>query len=175
MMTVCTGNICRSPMAEYLLRRALEQEGLADDVEVTSAGTSRWERGNPVDPRARAVLLADGIDAADHRAREFDPGWFPDLDLVLTMDVDHLDDLRELAPDPHEADKVHLFRGFLDEYSPDHSSDRAAGADPRNAGISDPWYGTDADFEQTHRLIAEALPSLVAWIRDHRNAGASRR
>ncbi|MEH0108623.1 low molecular weight protein-tyrosine-phosphatase [Tersicoccus sp. MR15.9] len=171
VMTVCTGNICRSPMAEYLLRRALEDEDLGDDVEVTSAGTSRWERGNPIDPRARALLLADGIDPSDHRAREFDPAWFADLDLVLAMDVDHLDELRDLAPSPQDADRVHLFRGFMDE---DARGDTAE-TDPQNAGISDPWYGTDADFEDTERLITEALPSLVAWIRDHRTAGAPHR
>ncbi|GGC80424.1 protein-tyrosine-phosphatase [Tersicoccus solisilvae] len=166
VMTVCTGNICRSPMAALMLARALAEEGLGGDVEVRSAGTSGWERGRPVDPRARAVLEADGIDATDHRAREFDPDWFADLDLVLAMDVDHYDALREQAPDPRTADKVRMFREFVDE---------TGETDPQDAGISDPWYGTDADFVDTHRLIAEALPSLVAWIREHRDAGATHR
>ncbi|OMH27607.1 hypothetical protein BKD30_02845 [Tersicoccus phoenicis] len=166
VMTVCTGNICRSPMAARMLRRALRDAGLEDDVEVGSSGTSRWELGKPIDPRARAVLEADEIDSASHRAREFDPAWFTDLDLILAMDVDHYDELRELAPDRRAAEKVHMFRGFVDG---------TGDLDPQDAGISDPWYGTDADFATTHRLIAEALPSLVGWIRDHRDAGIAHR
>lgn len=165
VMTVCTGNICRSPMAEYLLRQALEREGLRDEVEVTSSGTSRWEVGNPIDPRAAARLDGDGIDTSGHRARRFDRSWFAELDLVLAMDVDHLDELRELAPDPDQAAKVVLFRQFID--------DRAE-TDPEDVGVPDPWYGGPADFEQTHRLIEAALPSLVGYIRDHLPAGSRR-
>ena len=69
IVTVCTGNICRSPMAEYLLRRAAEESGL-DGVVVDSAGVSDEEQGNPIDPRARKVLARLGIDTQDHSARQ---------------------------------------------------------------------------------------------------------
>ena len=85
IVTVCTGNICRSPMAEYALRQALEEEGLADRVEVASVGTSGWEIGNPVDSRAGALLARHGLDAGSHRARQMDAAELERADLILTL------------------------------------------------------------------------------------------
>jgi protein-tyrosine phosphatase len=68
ILTVCTGNICRSPMAEYLLREAVADAGLEDRIEVESAGTTGWEAGSPIDPRAGQLLAGRGIDARGHRA-----------------------------------------------------------------------------------------------------------
>src|SRR5699024_2205170 len=75
---VCTGNICRSPMAEFVLRERFEAAGLGDRVSVDSAGTTAWEEGNPPDPRTLDVLARHGHtgDYSDHRARVFDKRWF---------------------------------------------------------------------------------------------------
>ncbi|MGW7681130.1 low molecular weight protein-tyrosine-phosphatase, partial [Kribbella sp. NPDC054772] len=110
MEIVCTGNICRSPMGEVVLRAKLAQAG-AGDVEVTSSGLGAWHVGDRMDPRAAAALRRRGYDGSSHRARQFDPAWFAERDLVLAMDSGHLDALsrrgaaqlfaRDDVPDPY--------------------------------------------------------------------------
>ncbi len=88
---VCSGNICRSPMGEVVLRAKLAEAGLGD-VEVTSSGTGGWHVGDRMDPRAAAALRRRGYDGSTHRARQFERGW--DRDLILAMDSGHLAELR---------------------------------------------------------------------------------
>src|SRR5580658_2329703 len=85
---VCLGNICRSPMAEVILRDELDRAGLSGRVEVDSAGTGDWHLGEPMDRGARAELSRRGYDGAGHRARQFEPSWFRRYDLVAAMDGD---------------------------------------------------------------------------------------
>ncbi|MEE1622326.1 low molecular weight protein-tyrosine-phosphatase [Zafaria sp. Z1313] len=152
---VCTGNICRSPMAEYLIRGALESAGV-DGVVVDSAGTSDGEAGNPVDPRAAAVLTRAGLDPSKHVARRFEAADFADADLVLALDTDHYARLRRLAPGPQDAAKVRLLRSF---------DPAVADKGPSGQGIYDPWYGDAADFALCHEMIRAALPGLVEHVR----------
>ena len=87
---VCTGNICRSPMGEFILRELFEEAGLGDRVVVDSAGTTSWEVGNPADPRTLAVLERNGhadFGGREHVARAFEHGWLAERDLVLAADV----------------------------------------------------------------------------------------
>ena len=105
---VCSGNICRSPMGHVILQRLVTDAGLADDVIVTSSGTGDWHVGEHADPRTIAVLAAHGYDGSHHRAREFDPSDFAELDLVLASDDSHVRALRRLAartsdPDPRAS------------------------------------------------------------------------
>ena len=86
---VCTGNICRSPMAESVFRAYVAEAGLDGLVEVDSAGTGGWHKGGSADPRTVAVLEEHGYDS-DHVARRFEPSWFPRLDLVIALDTGHL-------------------------------------------------------------------------------------
>lgn len=153
ILTVCTGNICRSPMAEYMLRGLLAKAGLGDEVVVDSAATSAWEVGNPMDPRAERLLARHGIDGSSHRARRFDPAWYRERDLILAMDTDHHDHLRGRAPDAGTAQAVHLVR----EFDPAAPGERL--------GIADPWYGDEADFRRTADLLADALPGVVDAVR----------
>ncbi|MEV4265116.1 low molecular weight protein-tyrosine-phosphatase [Kribbella sp. NPDC049584] len=85
---VCSGNICRSPMAEVVLRAKLADAGI-DDVEVTSSGTGGWHVGDPMDPRAAAALRRRGYDGSAHRARQFERA----ADLTLAMDSGHVAEL----------------------------------------------------------------------------------
>ncbi|MGP9695543.1 low molecular weight protein-tyrosine-phosphatase [Brachybacterium sp. AOP25-B2-12] len=150
VLAVCTGNICRSPMAELLLRRAFEDAGLADQVEVESAGTTSWEQGEPIDPRAGAVLAEHGIDSAEHRASQMTPDQLRRSDLILALDRDHLGPLCRMAGSAE--DRVHLYR----EFDPEAHGD---------LGIRDPWYGDDADFSTTWDLLAAGAPGIVDFVR----------
>ena len=154
IITVCTGNICRSPMAEFMLADAAAEAGL--DMVVDSAGTSAWETGNPIDPRAKAVLACHGIAAVEHAARKFNPAWFGERELILALDTDHFDALRALAPNAEAADKVRMLRSFDPE---------VAHAQPRQQGIYDPWFGTSKDFDVSWDLISAAIPGILAHAR----------
>ena len=103
IIAVCTGNICRSPMAELMLAEAFAAEGLAGAVVVDSAGTTAYEAGRPIDPRAARKLAAHSIASDRHIAREWRPEWFRDRDLILALDVDHYGWLRQAAPDGEVA------------------------------------------------------------------------
>lgn len=96
---VCTGNICRSPMAESVFRARVAEAGLDALVEVDSAGTGGWFEGDGADPRTVTVLESAGYEQS-HRARQFRASWFSGLDLVIALDAGHLRDLRALAPTP---------------------------------------------------------------------------
>ena len=144
VMVVCTGNICRSPMAEIVLRERFAAAGLADQVVVDSTGMSDEERGNPVDRRARSVLVAGGYPAGDgHRARQVRPD--DQRDLVLAMTNAHARALRDLDPV--------LFRSF----DPDASGD---------LDVADPWYGGPRDFEVCLAQIEAAADGIVDHVRN---------
>ena len=96
---VCTGNICRSPMAEVIARSMLADAGLDDQVSVDSAGTGGWHVGDGADRRTVRALADHGYDGSQHRAREFDRDWFAERDLILVADHTHLDTLQRWAPD----------------------------------------------------------------------------
>ncbi|GAB2689389.1 low molecular weight protein-tyrosine-phosphatase [Thalassiella azotivora] len=149
---VCTGNICRSPIAEHVLAHALREEGLDDRVRVDSAGLGDWHVGEKADPRARAVLRSGGFDGDGHRARQLDPGELASADLVVALDAGHEGVLRAYArTDAHKA-KVRLLRSF----------DPQAGDD---LDVADPYYGDDAGFDTTLAQVRAAVPGLLAWVR----------
>jgi len=154
---VCWGNICRSPMGEYLLREAFEDAGLGERVVVDSAGTSDEETGNGMHPRTAAVMRRNGhVDAgwSSHRARRFEPSWFREADLVLPVDHVHVERLLAMAADDAEREKVRLFRSFDPQAV-------AAG----ELGMDDPWYGTDPAYDQTYAEISAAVPGIVEHVR----------
>jgi len=154
IITVCTGNICRSPMAELMLADTAARTGV--NVQLDSAGTTGWEAGSPIDSRAGALLAGYGIASDTHRARKFQRSWFTERDLILALDVDHYEALMALAPDDAAANKVRMLRSF---------DPHAAGLAPAQQGIYDPWYGDMADFEASWRLISAAVPGILAYAR----------
>ncbi|MEV5754390.1 low molecular weight protein-tyrosine-phosphatase [Actinoallomurus sp. NPDC052308] len=152
---VCTGNICRSPMAEHVFRRHAEEEGL--DVEVDSSGTGHWHVGDPADERTVATLRRAGYTSA-HRARQFEAAWFDRYDLIIALDQGHQRDLRYLAPDEEAAAKIRLLR----EFDPD------AG----HLDVADPYYGRNSAFEEVREQIEAAVPGLLDHVREQlKNAG----
>ena len=158
---VCLGNICRSPMAEVLLRAELERAGLSGRVEVDSAGTGDWHVGDPMDPGASAELSRRGYDGAGHRARQFEPSWFDRYDLVVAMDEANLARLRRMAPDAQAADRIVLFRRFDPALA-----DRR---DARDLEVPDPYSGGPEEYalvfdlaQPAARGLAEQLGELLA-------------
>ena len=149
---VCLGNICRSPMAEAVLRAELDQAGLRGAVLVDSAGTGDWHVGSRMDARARAELASRGYDGTAHRARQVAPSWLAGRDLVLAMDMSNLTDLRRMAgASPAERDRIRLLRSF----------DRRSGPD---AEVPDPYYGEDASFGNVLDLIEAAARGLAETL-----------
>jgi protein-tyrosine phosphatase len=137
---VCTGNICRSPMAEVVLRAKLAAAGV-DDVEVSSSGTGSWHAGDPMDQRAAAALARRGYDGSRHAARQFSDRWFAQRDLVLGMDAGHVSVLARKAG---------------------RSYDVVAAYDVRD--VADPYYGGDADFDTALDQIEKAADVWVTRL-----------
>lgn len=155
IITVCTGNICRSPMAALMLAKALAAAGVAGAA-VDSAGTTSYEAGRPIDHRAARELLAHGLASDSHVAREWQPEWFQNRELILALDVDHYGWLRQAAPDDASLSKIRMLRSF---------DPAVAGTDVLDQGIEDPWYGGLADFVLTWDLIHAAIPGVVGHVR----------
>jgi protein-tyrosine phosphatase len=151
ILFVCMGNICRSPTAEGVMRRLLEEEGLADRVEIESAGTGGWHVGQPPDARATLAARRRGV-TLDGAARQVRPCDFRDFDLVIAMDRSNLRELLALAPDEDAAEKVRLLREF----------------DPASSGdldVPDPFYGGDRGFETVLDLVEAACRGLLDELR----------
>jgi protein-tyrosine phosphatase len=153
-------------MAEVVLRSELDRAGLADRVEVDSAGTGDWHIGSPMDSRARAELAVRGYDGAGHRARQFGPSWFSRYDLVAAMDLANLEDLRAMAPDAGAEGRIRLFRSFDPELAgwPDAGSQ----ADPE---VPDPYNGAPADYALAFDLVQPAARGLAAQLAELLPAG----
>jgi protein-tyrosine phosphatase len=155
IITVCTGNTCRSPMAEIMLAAAFRASGLSDEVSVDSAGTTGYEVGRPIDQRAARRLAITKLSSQHHVAREWQAGWFRRRDLILALDIDHYAWLRDAAPDQESMDKVRMLRSF---------DPLVAGSDLLDQGIEDPWYGGHADFDAVWQQIHGAVPGIVEYV-----------
>lgn len=159
---VCTGNICRSPMAEMVLREHLRREGLEDQVRVTSAGTGSWHVGDGADYRAAAVLADHGY-PYQHVAAQVNTDHLK-ADLLIALDSGHLRALRRLvAQAGGDPDRIRMLRSFDPKAS-------------RNLDVPDPYYGGDHGFTRTLKMIEATMPGLIDRIRlelDGRPAPAS--
>jgi protein-tyrosine phosphatase len=144
---ICSGNICRSPMAEKMFAHQIDERGLAGVVRVTSAGTGGWHAGGAADERAGHVLREHGYPAAHEATQVADDHLAADL--VIAMGRNHVRMLRELGV-PQE--RLRMLRSF-DPRSGAHADD-----------VEDPYYGTHDDFEDVFTVISASLPGLHAWI-----------
>ena len=148
---VCLGNICRSPMADVILTRLVDDAGLATRVEVSSCGTGTWHLGEPMDPRAAAQLLAEGYDASDHRAQKFEPDWL-EQDLVLAMDAKNL---AEITEGRGVSERVRMFRSFDPLVDAD---------DPADLDVPDPFYGGDEGFVEVIRIVERTCRQILTGL-----------
>jgi len=148
---VCSGNICRSPMAALAFAEHLRRAGLDDRVRVSSAGIGSWHAGDPADSRAARTLAAHGY-PTHHVAAQVDAGHL-DADLLLAMDSGHQRALRaQLAREGTDAGRVRLLRSF----DPDATGD---------LDVPDPYYGGKRDFAEVLSMIEAAVPGLLDWVR----------
>lgn len=153
VLMVCTGNICRSPTAEGVLRRQATQAGLAHRLEIDSAGTTDYHAGEAPDRRSQHHALRRGVDLSAQRARALRASDFGHFDWLLAMDRGHLAELRRRCPPEHQ----HRLRLLMD-FAP-QATERE---------VPDPYYGTAAGFEQVLDLVEAGCEGLLAALFPHR-------
>jgi protein-tyrosine phosphatase len=149
---VCWGNICRSPAAEAIMRRLVDDAGLGDRITIDSAGTSSEHLGEPPDRRTIKEARRRGLDVERHRVWRFESDDFDRFDLVLVVDRMNEQRLLNRARTPEARAKVKLLRSFL----PDDMYDQE---------VPDPWYGGDKDFILAFDLAEEACVALLEHVR----------
>jgi len=142
-------------MGHVILEKLVDEAGLRDEVRITSSGTGDWHVGEHADPRTLAVLADHGYDASHHRAREFDPTEFEEVDLVLASDEGHVRALQRLARTPQNRAKIRLVREFDPEAV-------AAGT----LETSDPWYGGDEHFARCFQEVEAACHGILEHVRE---------
>ena len=142
ILFVCHGNICRSPMAEFVMKDLVEKAGLADEFTIASAATSTEEIGNPVYPPVRQLLARHGISCAGKTARQLQRGDYAAWDLFVGMDTANLRNMTRLFGGDPEG-KVHALLDYTH----------------RLGEVADPWY--TGDFESTWRDVVEGCTGLL--------------
>lgn len=142
ILFICHGNICRSPMAEYVMKDLVRKAGLADRFEIASSATSREELGNPVYPPTRRILAEHGLSCADHAARLFTRADYDRYDLLIGMDSANLRNALRICGGDVDG-KLHLLLDYTD-----HPGE-----------VSDPWY--TRDYETTWRDVTDGCRGLL--------------
>lgn len=150
VLFVCTGNICRSPTAEGVAQRLLREAGLGARIVVDSAGTHGYHAGEPPDPRAVKAAARRGYDIAELRARKLEMTDFQTFDLLLAMDVGHLEIMLRRCPEVYRP-KLQLFM----RYAGNHDLDE----------VPDPYYGGDAGFETVLDYCEDGVRGLIEALR----------
>ena len=145
ILFVCHGNICRSPMAEFVMKHLVEERGLQDQFEIASAATSTEEIGNPVYPPARRKLAEHGINCEGKRAQVMTREDFNYYDHIIVMDNENLQSIKWLFGKDKDH-KVHLLMDYTN----------------RPGEVADPWY--TGDFEATWRDVLEGCKGLLESI-----------
>ena len=146
ILFVCHGNICRRPMAEFIMKDLVRKAGLADRFHIGSAATSREELGNPVYPPARRKLAEHGIACAGHAARQLTAQDYENYDLLIGMDRENLRNMRRICGGDPDGKLSFLL---------DHKG--------RSRDVADPWY--TGDFEATWQDVLAGCQALLAEIR----------
>jgi len=145
VLMVCLGNICRSPLAEGILKAKIAASGLKG-WEVDSAGTAGWHSGNPPDDRSVAVGKQHDIDISAQRSRQFRATDFDRFDFILVMDSSNYTNVKRLASSQEEINKIQLIMNYV---TPKH-----------NQNVPDPYYDSDG-FEHVYQMLDKACAALL--------------
>ena len=143
VLMVCLGNICRSPLAEGILKYKIHKKGL--DWHIDSAGTGGWHAGELPDRRSIAIARKNGIDITDQRARKFRPADLDNFDLILTMDYANYLDVKRYAITPEQQQKIKMIMNFM---SPNSDEE-----------VPDPYY--DDRFELVFEMLDKACETVI--------------
>lgn len=149
VLFVCLGNICRSPTAEGVLRHKLREAGLAEHIEVASAGTGDWHVGKAPDRRSQAAAKLRGYDLSAQRAQQVTRADFATYDMILAMDNSNLRHLKALQPAKGKAELDLFLRRYQSQIDE----------------VPDPYYDGDQGFEQVLDLIERASDLLVIELK----------
>ncbi len=144
ILMVCLGNICRSPLAEGILKHKLTERGLA--WEVDSAGTGFWHIGEPPDPRSVSTARKYGLDISGQRARQLQASDLEKFDLILAMDSSNYQDVLRLANGSHQKEKVEMILNYM--------------APGSNLNVPDPYWDDDG-FDQVFHMLNEACDKVI--------------
>lgn len=154
LLFVCSGNICRSPLAEAIARHQLRDR---PDIEIDSAGLERYHVGQPPDPRAVAVARQHGLDASGLRARQITAEDLQRFDRILVADQGHFDVVSQMQRD-HGGTRPELILA-------------AAGIDPEGE-VPDPYYADQQAFDDVYKLLERAMPGIIEGV-DSGSCGSS--
>jgi protein-tyrosine phosphatase len=145
ILMVCLGNICRSPMAEGILRYQLKEQGYS--AQIDSAGTGGWHAGEHPDPRAIKAMNHHGINISNLVARQLTKNDLDQFDLILAMDTSNYKDIIRLSPDQQTSQKVKLILSYL--------------PGKHDLSVPDPWYGEQDGFEKVFQMLNQACVEVV--------------
>ncbi|MHA4809587.1 low molecular weight protein-tyrosine-phosphatase [Flavitalea flava] len=145
VLMVCLGNICRSPLAEGILRQKAQQSGL--NWKVDSAGTNGYHIGEPPHPLSQKVALLNGIDISHQRARKFKADDFRNFDKIYAMAGDVVNEMKRIAGKQYDASRVHL---IMNELYPGLDKD-----------VPDPWSGPESEYHEVFEMLDEACEKIV--------------
>ncbi len=146
ILFVCLGNICRSPMAEFVMKDIVSKAGLEHEFEIASAATSTYEIGNTVYPPARQKLAEHGIDCKGKTARQITKRDYDYYDYIIAMDHNNLNNLRKMLGEDVKG-KISLLMDYTS----------------RPADVADPWY--TGDFEATWQDVTEGCSAFLEWLK----------
>jgi len=162
ILFVCTGNICRSPLAEAVFGKLASDSGVSELFEVASAGTSDYHAGQHADPRMRAVAKRHGVTMDHHRALALSEGDLRSYDLVLAMDRGNVREIASLDGSSTLGRRLCLFRDFDPKAGP-------------GSEVPDPYYGGPQGFEEVFAIVQRTAGTLLAKLLQEGGTGPSGR